>query len=138
MRLKLIINGELVEAPAEAADEAFDLIESAGQGRFLVALSCDRRVIVRWVDAACVTALTKVTSSLNANVSDDVDDSDVRFLDEIVSCARFDSVAVESSVDLTSSHSVAKEEYVESGKRPPSYRRWLSRLKSDWVRRAQS
>lgn len=130
MEAQIIIDGRVFALDEAHASVTVDRLEAASPGNVLVALSCDGRVLVRWVDASEAEAFVK---SLEPKpVTKPTKKRCQWFYDNVET--EFDHVVTEHSDSLENLHATVKDGMLARGKRPQSYRRWLKKVKNRWVR----
>ena len=130
MDSQLIIDGRVIALDEAHASKAVDSLEAASPGNVLVALSYDGRVLVRWVDAAEIAVLIK---PLEPKRVDQPSKKNCAWLYDSVE-TEFDHVVTEHGESLEQLHATVRDDMIARGKRPESYRRWLKKVKTRWVR----
>lgn len=131
MDAQLIIDGRVLALGDDHASETLSKVESAVSGNVLVALSHDGRVLVRWIDAAEAEAIAKSLEPKKRSMQ--ATKQRCPWLYDSVE-TEFDHVVTEHGESLEQLHATVKEDMIARGRRPESYRRWLSKVKKRWVR----
>lgn len=136
MDSQLIIDGRVIALDEYYGDLALKKLEEAGPGNTLVALSHDGRVLVRWVNAEDAERIAPIVRLIDAKKrTRGVQPTKKRcqWLFAAVE-SQFDELAAERDGELNDTHERWKQHWRDQGKKPESYRRWLGRVKRNWVR----
>ncbi len=134
MESQLIVDGRVVALDEHTGALALEKLEAASPGNALVALSFDGRVLVRWVDAGEAARIVPAPKP-DAKARRNAQPTKKRcpWLYTAVE-SQFDELAAERDDELVDTHSRWKQHWRDHGKKQESYRRWLGRVKRDWVR----
>lgn len=130
---RVIVDGRVIELSEWDASRALQNLQKAPDGNVLVAVTSDRQVLVRWIDAEASKSIVpppivgdkrkklKPTKKLCPWLFVEVE-------------SHFDQVAVEHNMSLEAMHASFNESLEQRGKRPESFRRWVSRIRKRWVK----
>jgi len=133
---KIIVDGRVIELDEWYAARALKNLESAPDGGVLVAVSSGGQVLVRWIDAVAseriVPAIRLVDAKKRPRGVKPTKKLCPWLFTEVES--HFDQVAVEHSTSLESMHASFNEGLEQRGKRPESFRRWVSKIRKRWVK----
>ncbi len=133
---KIIVDGCVTELQQEHAAQAYLLLENAVEGNTLVALSYTGDVLVRWIDEQ---AAQRIVFAIHAK---DVSKNTRSIKPTKKLCpwlfveveSYFDQVAAEHNASLEMMHINFNENLEQNGKRPESFRRWISKIRKRWVK----
>jgi hypothetical protein len=130
---RIIVDGRVIELSKWDASRALQNLQDAPDGDVLVAVTSDRQVLVRWIDSEASKSIVpppivgdkrrklKATKKLCPWLFVEVE-------------SHFDQVAVEHNTSLEVMHASFNESLEQRGKRPESFRRWVSRIRKRWVK----
>lgn len=133
---RIIVDGRVIELDEWYAARALENLENAPDGNVLVAVTHAGQVLVRWIDEAASTQIVPAVRAVDAKkrprgVKPTKKLCPWLFI-EVES--HFDQVAVEQSTSLESMHASFNESLELRGKRPESFRRWVSKIRKRWVK----
>ena len=136
MSAQLIIDGRVIALDEFYAQLALDKLELASPGDVLVAVSFDGNVLVRWIDAVESTKIAPIIRHLDHKKRSQGIKPTKKLCPWFMNAVEveFDHVASEHGSTIQALHATTRDEMIAHGKRPESYRRWLSKLKKQWVR----
>jgi hypothetical protein len=133
---KIIIDGCIIELDEWFAAQALKKLELAPEGTILVAVTSGEHVLVRWIDE---DASDRILPALRA-ADEKIRSRSVKPTKKLCPWLfaqvenEFDQVAVEHSISLESMHNIFNDNLEQRGKRPESFRRWVSKIRKRWVK----
>jgi len=134
---QLIMDGRVVTLIDDwYAERAFKAVESAAAGDVLVAISFDGNVLVRWIDLHASLTIVPAIRAADYKVRSQGVKPTKKLCPWFHAAVEveFEHVAVEHNDVIQALHETTRDGMIARGKRPESYRRWLSKLKKRWVR----
>jgi hypothetical protein len=133
---KIIIDGRVIELDEWYAARAFRNLEQAQDGGVLVAVSSAGQVLVRWIDEATSDRIVPIIRSVYAKKRPLGVKPTKKLCPWLFTEVenQFDQVAVEHVNSLETMHASFNDSLEQRGKRPESFRRWVSKIRKRWVK----
>lgn len=133
---RIIIDGRVIELDEWYAAEALKKLELAPEGLILVAVTSDDRVLVRWIDEDASERILPALRAADQKIRSHVVKPTKKLCPWLFTQVEneFDQIAVEHSTSLESMHNVFNNNLEQHGKRPESFRRWVSKIRKHWVK----
>lgn len=133
---RIIIDGCVIELDEWFAAQAIKKLELAPEGLVLVAVTSGERVLVRWIDEDAseriLPALRAAEEKIRVRTVKPTKKLCPWLFTQVEN--EFDQIAVEHSVSLETMHSIFNDNLEKHGKRPESFRRWVSKIRKHWVK----
>jgi predicted alpha/beta hydrolase family esterase len=133
---RIIVDGRVIELDEWYAARALQNLENAPEGGVLVAVSSGGQVLVRWIEEKAseriVPAIRLVDAKKRPKGVKPTKKLCPWLFTEVES--QFDQVAVEQSTSLETMHAGYNDSLEQRGKRPESFRRWVSKIRKRWVK----
>jgi len=130
---KVIVDGHVIELDSWCSEQALKNLQKASDGDVLVAVTSGGQVLVRWIDSDASENIVPppIVGEKRRKIKPTKKLCPWLFV-EVES--HFDQVAVEQSTSLETMHTSFNESLEQRGKRPESFRRWVSKIRKRWVK----
>jgi hypothetical protein len=129
---KIIIEGRVIELDEQVASQALENLEKAPEGSVLVAISNNGIVLVRWIDEDSSKNIIPIIKNKDQQKNKPTKKLCPWLFSEVEN--QFDQVANEQFLSLETIHANYNENLEQRGKRPESFRRWVSKIRKRWVK----